>query len=212
MHLAKPRHLVLFLLFLGLLAAAQPASSQLILSGVIDGPLTGGLPKAIEIFVESNVADLSTCGVGSANNGGGTDGEEFTFPADPATAGDFIYVATESVEFMNWFGFAPDYTDGLAPNINGDDAIELFCGGMVIDVFGDINTDGTGQPWEHLDGLGLSHDGHRTGRHHVRARQLDLQRSQRAGRRDRQRVRGDTVPEPDLPGRAAVVLDRLSLV
>ena len=36
--------------------------------------------------------------------------------------------------------------------INGDDAIELFFNGAVIDVFGDINVDGNGQPWEYLDG------------------------------------------------------------
>ena len=52
---------------------------------------------------------------------------------------------------MNYFGFAPDYTDGAA-NINGDDAIELFKNAAVIDVFGDINVDGTGQPWEYKDG------------------------------------------------------------
>ena len=48
--------------------------------------------------------------------------------------------------------FAPDYTDGSAPNVNGDDAVELFMGGSPVDVFGDINLSGSGQPWDHLDG------------------------------------------------------------
>jgi hypothetical protein len=43
-------------------------------------------------------------------------------------------------------------------NINGDDAVELFHMGTVIDLFGDINTDGTGEPWEHLDGWAYSYD------------------------------------------------------
>ena len=34
---------------------------------------------------------------------------------------------------------------------NGDDAIELYYLGGVIEVFGDVNTDGTGQDWEYLD-------------------------------------------------------------
>ena len=34
---------------------------------------------------------------------------------------------------------------------NGDDAIELFYNGNVIETFGDINVDGTGQPWEYMD-------------------------------------------------------------
>jgi hypothetical protein len=126
-------------------------SSDMVISGVIDGPLTGGLPKAIEVYVVNNIPDLSIYSLGSANNGGGSDGEEFAFPAVTATAGDFIYLASEAVEFTNWFGFAPDYTD-FAASINGDDAIELFMSGLVVDVFGDINVDGTGQPWEHLDG------------------------------------------------------------
>ena len=37
-------------------------------------------------------------------------------------------------------------------SINGDDAIELFSGGTVIDTFGDINVDGNGELWEYLDG------------------------------------------------------------
>ena len=82
----------------------------LVISGVIDGPLSGGLPKAIELTALADIADLSIYGVGSANNGGGTDGEEFTFPAVSATAGQKIYVASESTGFEAFFGFAPDYT------------------------------------------------------------------------------------------------------
>jgi predicted extracellular nuclease len=141
------------LVLTALLGLANSAVAQdLVLTGAIDGPLTGGLPKAVEIFVLNNVADLSVCGVGSANNGGGSDGQEFTFPADGAVAGDYIYVASEATGFNDFFGFAPDYTNSTALSINGDDAVELFCNGVVIDVFGDINVDGTGQPWEHLDG------------------------------------------------------------
>ncbi len=129
-----------------------PRLGDLIITGAVDGPLSGGTPKAMEIYVRNDVADLSDCGVGSANNGGGTDGQEYTFPkGDSAKAGEFIYVATEDANFNAFFGFDPDYTDG-ALSINGDDALELFCGGAVIDTFGDIEQDGTGQPWDHVDG------------------------------------------------------------
>jgi hypothetical protein len=37
------------------------ACSGLIISGVIDGPLSGGLPKAIELYAASDVTDLSIC-------------------------------------------------------------------------------------------------------------------------------------------------------
>ncbi|WP_415376440.1 T9SS type A sorting domain-containing protein [Patiriisocius sp. Uisw_017] len=127
-------------------------ANDLVISGVIDGPLVGGMPKAIEFYVINDIADLSQYGVGSANNGGGTDGEEFTFPAVAVTAGTYIYLAIEAAEFTNYFGFAPDYTNNNAPLLNGDDAVELFFQTTVIDVFGDINLDGTGQPWEYQDG------------------------------------------------------------
>jgi hypothetical protein len=128
-----------------------PPTNSLVLTGVFDGPLTGGTPKGVEIFVLQDIADLSKYGVGSANNGGGTDGQEFTFPAVAATAGTYIYITDNTANFTSFFGFAPDYTDGFA-SINGDDAVELFENGQVIDTFGDINMDGTLQPWEFLDG------------------------------------------------------------
>jgi len=53
----------------------------------------------------------------------------------------------------------PENSHPSAGNVNGDDAIELFMNGVVIDVFGDINVDGNGQPWEYLDGWAYRLDG-----------------------------------------------------
>jgi predicted extracellular nuclease len=131
---------------------------SLIITGIIDGPLPGGLPKAVELYVTADIADLSAFGLGSANNGGGSDGEEFTFPSGSATAGTYIYLASEAVQFETYLGFAPDYVTS-AVNINGDDAIELFNDGAVIDLFGDINVAGTGQPWVHSDGWAYRNPG-----------------------------------------------------
>ncbi len=143
---------IFFFLALSFVCLTNVNGQDLMITGVFDGPLTGGLPKGVEIYVINDIADLSSCGLGSANNGGGTDGEEFTFPAVAATAGDYIYVASESTEFANYFGFAPDYTSS-AMGINGDDAVELFCGGVVVDLYGDINVDGNGTAWEYEDGF-----------------------------------------------------------
>lgn len=131
--------------------------SNLIISGVIDGPLSGGVPKAIELYVTADIADLSIYGIGSANNGGGTDGQEFRLSGS-ASAGDYIYIASENTGFESFFGFAPDFINSAA-NINGDDAIELFQNDVVVDVFGDINVDGTDEPWEYLDGWAYRNNG-----------------------------------------------------
>lgn len=139
-----------------LAVTAGSADAGLVITGVVDGPLSGGVPKAIELYADSDIADLSSYGVGSANNGGGSDGEELTLSGS-TTAGQFLYVASESTGFSNFFGFAPDFT-GSAASINGDDAIELFQNGSVIDVFGDINTDGSGEAWEYADGWAYRSD------------------------------------------------------
>lgn len=133
------------------LAETGVNTSTLVITGIVDGPLTGGIPKAIEFYVTQDIADLSIYGFGSANNGGGTDGEEFTFPVQSAAAGDFIYISSEAPGFTAFFGFAPQYVSNAAA-INGDDAIELFKDGVVVDIFGDINVDGTGQAWDYADG------------------------------------------------------------
>ena len=111
---------------------------NLYIGGVIDGPLAGGVPKGIQVCASGDVADASIYGLGSANNGGGSDGEEFTLPALAISSGDCFWIASESVGFTNFFGEAPCFTAGFA-GINGDDAIELFCNGTVEDLFGDIN-------------------------------------------------------------------------
>ncbi len=142
-----------YLLLTTLLVSAFSFGQDMVITGAFDGPLSGGTPKLVEIYVINDIADLSLYGFGSANNGGGTDGQELTF-AGSATAGQFIYVGSEGSNpgsVNAYFGITADYLDSAA-NVNGDDALELFFNGGVIDTFGDINTDGTGQPWEYLDG------------------------------------------------------------
>ena len=141
--------LAVCLFILGMPRLSQATS--LIITGVIDGPLSGGRPKAVELYALHDISNLSIYGLGFANNGGGSDGIELHFAAAAASAGDFLYVASDIEGFKDFFGFAPDLVTPAAV-INGDDAIELFRDSAVVDVFGDIALDGTGQPWEYLDG------------------------------------------------------------
>ena len=61
---------------------------------------------------------------------------EFTFPSDSWSAGEYIYVATESTGFNAYFGFDPDYLDSVL-SINGNDVVEIFRNGLVVDQFGE---------------------------------------------------------------------------
>ncbi len=150
----------IFTLLFSLTLAFAANAQDLVLTGIFDGPLPGGQPKGVELYVLAPISDLSLYGLGSANNGQGSDGQEYTFPADSVGAGTYIWVTSDAAAFEAYFGFAPTYVDSLgAVNVNGDDAMELFYNGAVIDVFGDINTDGTGQPWEYLDSWAYRVDG-----------------------------------------------------
>jgi hypothetical protein len=112
----------------------------------------------VELFVVNDIPDLSVCGVGSANNGGGSDGQEFTFEAVAATAGSYLFVTTDNDQFVSYMGFAPTViTNAMA--INRDDGVELFCNDIVVDTFGDINVDGNGEAWEFLDGWAYRNSG-----------------------------------------------------
>jgi hypothetical protein len=127
-----------------------------VIAGVTDGDLTGGNPKSIILQAGAPIADLSEWGVGSANNGGGSDGEEFTFPAIALATGDVIVVAGTTPAF-DFFAnnFVQDfvlYNNGAA-NINGDDAIEVFNNGSVFDTYGDIDLIGDGESWDYSDGF-----------------------------------------------------------
>ncbi|MEL7377315.1 MAG: T9SS type A sorting domain-containing protein [Bacteroidota bacterium] len=142
-------------LFLFLLTPSL--SGQLVISAVFDGPLPGGQPKGIELYAFENIPDLSIFAVGGANNGDGTDGIEFEFPAVAVSAGTYLYLADEALGFTNFFGFAPDYEDNLAPfamAINGNDAIELFRNGVLYDLFGELTYPVVACPipWGYQDG------------------------------------------------------------
>ena len=126
-------------------------NSNLVLAGIFDAqPGTTGT-KGIELYVLDDIPDLSVYGLGIANNGGGSDGKEYDFPAVSATAGQRIFVAEDSLEFANFFGIPATFINQIF-TMNGDDSIELFESGQVIDAFGDVALDGTGEPWEYTDG------------------------------------------------------------
>ena len=75
----------------------QPADIQapgdFVIVGFVDGP--SGNPKFIELYAINAIPDLSVYGIGVANNGGGTDGVEYTFPTGALTAGPTIFVAND---------------------------------------------------------------------------------------------------------------------
>jgi hypothetical protein len=135
-------------------------AQSLELKGVIVFESGGSQGKALHLFVNADIPDLSFYGVGVANNGGGTDGIEYQFPVQAVSAGSHIFLPRNTTWMTNYF-INLDVFDfvietGLATQ-NGDDAVELFDNvvpdgvggwiGSVIETFGDLNcapsSDGT---------------------------------------------------------------------
>ncbi len=94
-------------------------------------------------------------GVGFANNGRGSEGIEFKFPFRSAEAGSFLTISYEADEFQAYFGEQPDFISGSV-SISGDDAIELFLNGQLVDVYGDVNV--KGGAWNYMDGWSYRND------------------------------------------------------
>jgi hypothetical protein len=140
-------------------ALAASSHAVLVIAGVTDGELSGGNPKAIILQAGAPVADLSLWGVGSANNGLGTNGVEYTLPAGTANTGDVFVIVANQPSFDFFFNnFVQNFTlllGGGAANINGDDAVELFLNGAAFDTYGDINVNGDGETWDYTDGYAV---------------------------------------------------------
>jgi len=114
---------------------------------------SGNSGKAMHFRATADIADLSIYAIGVANNGGGTDSIEYRFPSMMISAGEDILLARDDATLLGYFGAkASEFeyviqTDEMSQN--GDDAIELYSGTAIIETYGDVDVDGTGQEWEY---------------------------------------------------------------
>lgn len=150
------KRLFTIFLFFAINYSANAQCSNLYIAAVIDGPLSGGTPKAVQLCASGTVADLSIFSIDVANNGGSA-GSGFSGFSGSLSPGNCIWITNNATNFNTYFGFAADYTSGTI-DTNGDDVTVLNCGGAVVDVMGELGVDGTGTCWEHLDGWAVSTD------------------------------------------------------
>jgi hypothetical protein len=131
----------------------------LIITGVING---AQVPMAIELYVGEDIPDLSVYSIGvthyEAGGSADSDGPEFTFPADQAFAGQFIWVTYSKSDFQTFFEFPADYEDN-AFKFMGSDVVELFKDGDVVDMFGELGEVGNDQPWAYYKGWARRYPG-----------------------------------------------------
>ncbi len=146
------------------------ASGGLIISEIVDGSLSGGLPKFVEITNTSGApVDLSGFSLGNINNGGATMGFDALVLDSILAPGDSYVVSFENNDepgigtFFDVYGFDPDnFAQGSF--INGDDVVVLFqgaglagdaadgSGAPVVDLYGVVGVNGDGEVWDYTDG------------------------------------------------------------
>jgi len=147
------------ILSLLLLPMALFGQETILISAVMDGDVSGGNPKMIELYAKTDVADASIFAFESASNGGPAQGADFTLPAVQLAAGEFIYITTDKTKLEAYFTHS---TEGNAlagkkiyetnsASVNGDDALILYKNGTIVDLYGVVGTDGTGESWEYVD-------------------------------------------------------------
>lgn len=144
------------------MATTSQAASTLFISEVVDGTLPGGLPKYVELTNNSaGTVDLSGFGLGIFNNGN-TTVNSFNSLSGMLSAGDSFVISLEggdspgSGSFLDTYGFDPDFFN-FGVVANGNDAIALYegPGTSILDVYGVIGTNGTGEPWDYADGYAV---------------------------------------------------------
>ena len=132
------------LLLAVLLSAALPSYAQrVLLTGIVDGDATGGLPKAIELYVEGTV-DLTPYTVVRYSNGS-TTGFGTIDPTGVYTD-RFVYLTSNLEAFAATFGTSGDFSDPIVSgNVsgNGNDVFELQLNGTAVDQTGGSVGDGS---------------------------------------------------------------------
>lgn len=142
---------------LAVFSIVMSVQAQLLITGIVDGPLAGGTPKAIELYAVEDIPDLSIYNVETPNNGGEAKGGEFAL-SGKAEAGEYLVISYETTQFMEVFGVSPHFISASA-RINGDDNVILYKNREVIDQFGVNGEDGTRKNWEYTDGWAYRIDG-----------------------------------------------------
>jgi uncharacterized protein (TIGR03382 family) len=136
------------------------ANADVIISEVVDGDLTGGNPKFVELTNTGVAAYVFGAGdsVQVYSNGSVSASATVSLSGVSIAPGASYVIASSANDGITQWGIAY----GGAPNLftgsffsNGDDVYALNIGGTVVDSAGQIGVDGTGTGWEYLDSYGF---------------------------------------------------------
>ena len=116
-------------------ACSLGAQDRVLLTGLLDGTLSGATPRAVELYVDGTV-DLADYTLQRYANGS-SDATDIALTGTYTDA--FVYVVNGTEEFAAAFGGAGDFGNLISSGTvsgNGNDAFALVRNGTVIDVVG----------------------------------------------------------------------------
>lgn len=101
------------------------AKAELIITGIVDGNMSGGLPKAIELYADGTI-DLSLYTIQRSSNGAAW---STTFTLSGTYTNEFIYLSSNTANFTTVFGSSGDFANLISASIangNGDDGFRIY--------------------------------------------------------------------------------------
>lgn len=128
---------------------AGPVGPSLILTEVVDHP-DDALARFVEIFnAGDQAADLSNVRLRRYSNGQSfpTGSLQLTGTLVP---GGVLVAARDGSSFQSMYGRSADYVSGVIDG-TGNDVYELVDGAVVLDIYGEVGVDGSGQLWDYTD-------------------------------------------------------------
>lgn len=141
-------------LFAGLLLCFTSLRSQSVIISEVTDPSDAYQARYVEIHnPTSSAVDISNWEIRRYANGNTTSCDA-TIPSSTSLASGATYtIAYDATTFNNEFSCSPDQESGCITG-NGDDTYELVDdGGTVIDIYGEVGVDGTGESWEYEDAV-----------------------------------------------------------
>ena len=146
---------VLILFFIGL---QFNLNAQLVITAIFDGTIPGGDPKGIELYATAAIADLGNYDVKVYHNGNTNSSSIQLQSGMSLGSGEYYYLTKNLDKFFDYFAVTADQQSG-SMNVNGDDVVALELNGTLIDVYGVIGVDGSGEAWEYMDGWAYRNTG-----------------------------------------------------
>jgi hypothetical protein len=139
-----------------ILLASAMFSQTPVITALVDGPCTGGIPKVLEIYANGTV-DFTLFTLENQTNANTTWTSPQSLSALGTRTNQFVYVImtnnTLSLATSEFPGIvAGNSIESNTMNLNGDDKVRIIntATSVVIDQFG-TGGDGTGLTWEWLD-------------------------------------------------------------